>query len=560
MNLFFFHILTILVVICSTELWRAEAQGVRPNGRGSFNLKPLKPGSPQFRNKKKTSCTQSFRSLDGTCTNSKNPLWGSAGTPLYSYSRNPSSNSGSYNNLPSARLISNIVCSQNDDVLNDRSLSELVVFFGQFVDHNIVATVANPNEPMHIEIPPDDPVFGNTTETLHFVRSVRGFSEEHPKTERPINSLSSAVDLAAVYGADSYRASQLRTMQDGKLKDSTGNLLPKNTDLLFNAPSNDASFFVAGDHRSNEHPVLTSLHVIFLREHNRLADELKFYFPEWNDDMLYNMSRMINWAQFQKIVFEEWYPTITGYRLSPYRSYKRGRNPSISDVFSTAAFRMGHTMVGNVVSRRDANMNPLPSLDMKSMFFAPFVVTENGIEPFIRGAVKQLAQEVDVLVHSALRNFLFTNVQGEQGFDLIALNLQRSRDHGIPPYNAVRRMFKMRPVRRFSQITSNTALQSRLQSAYGSVDLIEAWIGLMAEDHVFGSSMGPTMLRIWQTEFTRIRDGDQYFYERRNLFPKEVLDKMPVLGNLKGSDNLMRAIILRNCDISDELPQNIWTV
>lgn len=205
-------------------------------------------------------------------------------------------------------------------------------------------------------------------------------------------------------------------------------------------------------------------------------------------------------------------------------------------------------------------MNVLPSIDMSQTFFNPETIISNGIEQFVLGSVKQLAQEIDVLVHSALRNFLFSAVPDESGFDLIALNLQRSRDHAIPPYNDVRQIFNMPKVRQFSDITSNLALQNKLQSAYGTVDRIEAWIGLVAEDHVRGSSMGPTMLKVWQSEFTRFRDGDRFFFEQENLFPSEVVEKLPWIQNIKGVSNLMREIILRNSNISDILPENIWMV
>ena len=37
--------------------------------------------------------------------------------------------------------------------------------------------------------------------------------------------------------------------------------------------------FVAGDSRANEHPFLSSLHTVFMREHNRIAKLLKEYLP-----------------------------------------------------------------------------------------------------------------------------------------------------------------------------------------------------------------------------------------------------------------------------------------
>lgn len=547
----------VIAVLCIVS---GSAQSIEDDGNGLQNLDPVEPGTQIFRRRMRSECVDNFRTLDGSCTNEAFKMQGSSGTPLFSYIPGHSSRRGTESGLPSARLVSNIVCSQNDDVFNDRDLSEFVVFFGQFIDHNIVATVSNPEEPMPIEIPPNDPTFGNTTETLHFVRNLRGAPVEDTRAERAINILSSALDLAAVYGADVARARLLRTFQDGLMNTSAGDLLPFNTENTFNAPTSSSAFFLAGDHRSSEHPVLTSLHVIFLREHNRLAKELKSSFPDWTDDELYNMARKINGAQFQKIVFDEWYPMLTGRALPPYRRHRFNVNPTVSDIFTTAAFRLGHTMVGNVVPRRDAAMNPLPSLGMSDIFFAPQHIVRDGIESFIRGSVRQPAQEIDTLVHSALRNFLFTNVHGEEGFDLIALNLQRSRDHDIPSYNNVRSLFGLRPVRQFSDITRNMALQNKLQSAYGTVDRIEAWVGLVAEDHARGSSMGRTMLNVWRREFIRMRDGDRFFFESPNLFSEDVLAAMPSLRNLKRASNLMRSLILRNSDISNEIQLNIWRV
>ena len=50
----------------------------------------------------------------------------------------------------------------------------------------------------------------------------------------------------------------------------------------------------------------------------------------------------------------------------------------------------------------------------------------------------QTAPEMDLLISDAIRNELFTNVQGRPE-DLVARNIQRGRDHGIPGYDKLRR-------------------------------------------------------------------------------------------------------------------------
>ena len=54
-----------------------------------------------------------------------------------------------------------------------------------------------------------------------------------------------------------------------------------------------------GDMRSSEMPGLTSMHTLFVREHNRLATQLKSLNPRWNGEKLYQESRKIVGAMVQ---------------------------------------------------------------------------------------------------------------------------------------------------------------------------------------------------------------------------------------------------------------------
>lgn len=490
------------------------------------------------------------RTLSGKCTSTLNPVLGEARRALFSYydvdSRHPDTK-----NLKSAREISNPISSQSGNTKNSMHLNELFTFFGQFIDHDFGLTpFAKPAVHMDIPVTQDDPILSSSH--LSFSRSERAKVNDSTDVERPITVLSSALDLSGVYGVDEERNSFLRSPHSCRLRTSKKNLLPFNTQRFVNVPSVSPIFFIAGDTRANETPMLTAMHTIWVREHNRICDHLEDAFTNYSIDKQYEVARAINIAQFQKIVYEEWLPAILGAKLPRYKGYDENVNPTVSVEFTTAAFRLGHTLVGDGVSRIGRNGNRLPTKPAHEMFFEPGAqFTSRGMEDFIRGAAGTLAQEVDEKVVDTLRNFLFENVEEEEGFDLVALNLQRSRDHNVARFNKLREVFLGSSARSFADITRNTRIQKKLRQAYGSVENVEAWTGLMAEDKNRGVGVGRTLEGMLKTEFGRLRDGDQFFYLRKNQIPDEVLQEFPGMQrDIYNSRPLFNRILLRNTRIS----------
>ncbi|MBY0513650.1 MAG: hypothetical protein K2P78_07025 [Gemmataceae bacterium] len=85
--------------------------------------------------------------------------------------------------------------------------------------------------------------------------------------------------------------------------------------------------------------------------------------------------------------------------------------------------------------------------------------------------------------------------------------IQRGRDHGLADYNATRAAYGLPRVTDFAQITSNPARQAKLKALYGSVNNIDLWAGALAENHVPGGSVGPTLRAIVVNKFPRLREG-----------------------------------------------------
>ena len=457
---------------------------------------------------------------------------------------------------PSAREVSNAVAAQSDSIVNDRHLTDLTWLFGQFIDHDIdLTTGASPAEEFNIEVPTDDVYFdplGTGVQEIGLERSVYDTEtgDEAGDPRQQLNVITSFLDGSVIYGSDQERADALRD-SGGRLAVSDGDLLPFNTAGLDNAGigGDPADLFLAGDVRANENAALTAMHTVWVREHNRLADEISAADPNLTDDEVFLQAKAIVVAQLQAITFNEFLPALLGAgAIDSYDGYDPSVDPSIANIFSTAAYRFGHSMLSTTLLRlnEDGTTAAEGDLSLSDAFFAPDEIVNNGIDSILRGAAAQNAQEIDTQVIDDVRNFLF-GPPGAGGFDLASLNIQRGRDHGLADYNQARVDYGLTPVTSFSEITSDAELAAELESLYGDVDNVDAWVGGLAEDHLPGSSVGEFIQTVLADQFERIRDGDRFWYQ--NVFSGRQLAEI--------ENTMLAEVIERNTGISD-LQDNVF--
>lgn len=410
---------------------------------------------------------------------------------------------------PSARVVSNVVSDDGDaPQLSQRMMSAMVYVWGQFIDHDLTLTASDKSESMSIAVPTGDPSFdpnGTGTVTINMTRSAYD-SETGTDTSNPreqLNQLSAFLDGSMVYGSTDEVAASLRTFEGGKLKTSDGDLLPMENGM-----------FVAGDIRVNENVELIAMQTLFVREHNYQAEKIAAEDPLLSDEEIYQKARAIVIGEIQAITFNEWLPALLGKSaISKYTGYDSSVDPSISNEFSTSAFRFGHSLLGDDIEFLDNNgLETRDSVTLAQAFFNPSLVSETGIDPLLKYLSSDLANEIDTEVVDSVRNFLF-GAPGAGGLDLAALNIQRGRDHGLADYNTVRKAIGLNAVDSFDDITSDKQLATKLEELYGTVDNIDLWIGGLAEDHLPGSSLGETFSAIIVDQFERLRDGDRYWYQ-----------------------------------------------
>lgn len=549
-----------------------------------------------------------YRSIDGSCNNFEHPMWGASLTafrrillPIYQngFSQPVGWDKNIYYNgytLPSARKISTEIIT-TEDISEDTKLSHMAMQWGQWLDHDLdhglpsvssqtwdgvdckkTCEYAPPCFP--IDVPLDDPRINNRR-CIDFVRtsSVCGSGETSVlfgkfQHREQINQLTSFIDASQVYGFEQSIADDLRdlTNENGTLRVGPAfpgqkSLLPftgiNGMDCRRNLEENTLGCFVAGDIRANEQIGLAAMHTIWVREHNRIATKLKSINPFWDGNKVYNEARKIVGAQIQFITYNNWLPPILGTEgfkmLGSYNGYNRNVNPSISNVFATAALRFGHSMINPILNRFDENFETIPAghLLLRNAFFAPWrLVEEGGVDPLLRGmfATPAKLKTPTQNLNSELTENLFHTAHAV-ALDLAAINIQRGRDHALPPYTKWRSFCNMTKVNNFDDLKneiSNEGVRQKLENLYGSVDNIDVWVGGILEDQVDDGKVGPLFRCILVEQFKRLRDGDRFWYENPTTFTAEQLQQIQLTS--------LTRVLCDNGDNIDTIGENVFII
>ena len=128
-------------------------------------------------------------------------------------------------------------------------------------------------------------------------------------------------------------------------------------------------------------------------------------------------------AEWQHIIFTEYLPKILGPSgmsiLGDYHGYRSTINPSIANVFATAAYRFGHSQIQPVFQRLDMGYLPHTSgpLRLRDAFFAPFRLREEGgVDPLLRGLLASGSKKRSPIsgLNSDLTEELFAQVHPKQ--------------------------------------------------------------------------------------------------------------------------------------------------
>ncbi|XP_045167373.2 eosinophil peroxidase-like [Mercenaria mercenaria] len=545
-----------------------------------------------------------YRTADGTCNNLQNPTWGAILCPqsreippMYSDGIDaPRDRDRLGLPLPSARVVSNELHKVEGKSPRNDKLTMMVMQWGQFIDHEFVATPIlkgeeganieccgegneNRTQCFPIRIPNDDPFFNKTC--MGFVRSAPVPNHNcEPGFREQMNQVTSFIDGSGIYGSKVNSTNALRTMKNGLLKtfnDGSGTdskLLPKNSNDKCTLEKPEDRCNLAGDVRVNVVPSLGWSHTCFMREHNRIARKLAKVNPHWDDEMLFQQTRRIMAAIIQIINYKEYLTAILNeetmkkYNLnlntksySCKKCYKPKLNPTIFNAFAVAAFRFGHSQIADYQASMSKQYKFVDKKPIESTYHRPHMIEYDhgsGLDGIARWLAADFSPLADGLFEDGTRNKLFMDKQGNS-LDLPALNIQRGRDHGIPGYNHWRihchlDKANMTKDGEFILPDHNDNETHKLEHTYRHVDDIDLFAGAMTETLLPDSSVGPTFACLIGKQFRNLKKGDRYWHETPDKIIRFTKDQLAELRKVT-----LARVMCDNFEI-DKIQPNVFRV
>uniref|UniRef100_A0A671MA70 Thyroid peroxidase n=1 Tax=Sinocyclocheilus anshuiensis TaxID=1608454 RepID=A0A671MA70_9TELE len=446
-----------------------------------------------------------FGRMHSYCVFRKSPLWGAASTGLarwlpaeYEDGENQPKgwNTSQYSGfqLPLVSLSNKIMHSSSMAILEDSAYSQMLVDWGQYIDHDISytpqissqSTFSSGRDCLHT-CSNAEPCFPmQVTSCLPFFRSsptcINIQTDVRPAGQRQqMNSVTSFIDVSTVYGPSADLEKTLRNLS------SAEGLLAVNSEysedgqlyLPFVSVQPSACLQEPGTGRVlhgrvNEILPLSVLHTLRVREHNRLV--------------IYQEIARSSGIPFNFILiytFDEY--------LGPYAGYDDSVNPSVSNVFAT--------------TQRELPGTPL------------VLCSSGGLDPVLRGLLDRpaaLQNQEHLMTEDLTQRLLVLNIP--ETLDLAALNLQRGRDHGLPGYNDWRAFCGFDRVDTRSdliEVVGSGVLVEKIMDVYGHLDNINVWLGGLLERPGCAAVTAETLLRY---SHTVLHSSHSYTWETRFSF------------------------------------------
>lgn len=342
---------------------------------------------------------------------------------------------------------------------------------------------------------------------LNYVRSALSLGDTcHLGQANQLNQATNRLDLSQLYGNHESETLPLRSSRGGKLKsqsfDSTEYLIDSIDKKLCVANSTqDTICYTSGDTRVNVNPYITLLHTLFLRSHNRVAKHLALVNPHWSDERLFGVAREVNIKIYQKII-GDWSKAVLG---GPIKHDHVGINePRVSNEFASAAIRFYNTMMPGEISNH-VSSGRYAAFDLEDLFYKPKDLRKKEyFSHLLSSVLQQNAMSLDTSYVDDMAQMLFKT--RNIGTDVLALDIQRGRDHGLGSYTNYHEMCVGQSIRSWDDLTDSISAADlkTLQSAYVSVHDVDLIVGAIAEKPATPEAIvGPTLACILKDQIAQ---------------------------------------------------------
>jgi tetratricopeptide (TPR) repeat protein len=505
-----------------------------------------------------------FRTADGSWNNLTNPKEGAAGTRFL---RNVEVSAikpetGEKLMSPNPREISRKLLTRHGRMQEVPFLNLLAACWIQFENHDWINHGEILFNDVHeISLAEDDPARRKYRQTKMFVGKTQPDPTRMPADATPvtfINEVTHWWDGSQIYGSDLETQHRLRSFLGGKLKvDSNGSLLLDKNGI------EETGFL------RNWWVGLALLHTLFVREHNAICDHLKTFYPQWDDNRLFNVARLINAAVMAKIHTVEWTPAIlpnpglnTALNanwfglLTNLFDYGKDRvtlseikvsNPELGGVVGNPINKHGqpyglseefvevyrlHSLLPETLSLKKLGQN-----DIAEEISVPATRQAGSAKITARFGIANLlysfgTQHPGQLVLNNFPKFMQElSIPGNPLFDMGAVDILRARERGVPRYNEFRRQLGLKPIHSFDDLTDDQGQVNRLKEVYGDqpgdVESLDLLIGTLSEGHrPTGFGFGETMFQIFILNATRRLQADRFYTDNYDeaTYTKEGLD------------------------------------
>jgi prostaglandin-endoperoxide synthase 2 len=242
-----------------------------------------------------------------------------------------------------------------------------------------------------------------------------------------------------------------------------------------------AQIFAFGGDRTNSSPQVSMMNTLFLREHNRLAGDIEASHPGWDDERVFQTARNTLIVLFLKIVVDEYINHISPhfrFRVDPPVAWDAPWNKPNWVTTEFSLLYRWHSLIPNSIVWAGESVPLMLTLFNNRLLF------DKGLGDAFVGVSSQPAGRLgafntpDPILH------------------LEPAAIKQGRLCELAPYADYREYVKLPRPKNFADVSSDKDVVDFLAQHYTSVDDVDFYVGLFAEDPVENSPLPPLLLRM----------------------------------------------------------------